>query len=158
MIKLCALLKPENILLGISASSKKRILELGAQTLSLLYNLDKKAIFDGLNARERLGSTYLGYGLAVPHCRMKDLDQPRALFIRLNDRLENSPESEPIEAFFFLLVPEEATDEHLQILAQISEIFSDEKEREILKEASTVAEFAEDIDKWCAQHPTDEEQ
>ena len=157
MIKLCALLKPDNILLGISASSKKRILELGAQTLSLLYHLDKKAIFDGLNARERLGSTYLGYGLAVPHCRMKDLDQPLALFIRLNDRLENNTDSEPIEAFFFLLVPEEETDEHLQILAQISEIFSDKQEREKLKEASTVAEFAEVINQWCAQHSDDKE-
>ena len=105
MIKLCALLKPENILLGISASSKKRILELGAQTLSLLYNLDKKAIFDGLNARERLGSTYLGYGLAVPHCRMKDLDQPRALFIRLNDRLENSPNPNQSKPSFFCSFP-----------------------------------------------------
>ena len=105
MIKLCALLKPDNILLGISASSKKRILELGAQTLSLLYHLDKKAIFDGLNARERLGSTYLGYGLAVPHCRMKDLDQPRALFIRLNDRLETIPSLNQLKPSFFCLFP-----------------------------------------------------
>ncbi len=153
MIKLCALLKPENILLGITASSKKRILELGAQTLSLLYNLDKKAIFDGLNARERLGSTYLGYGLSIPHCRMKEIDQPRVLFIRLNGPLENGPDSEPTEAFFFLLVPEEATEEHLQILAQVSELFSDEKERQKLKEAASGAEFAELLDQWCESHP-----
>lgn len=150
MIELCALLKPENILLGITASSKKRILELAAQTLGLLYGLDRKEIFDGLNARERLGSTYLGHGLAIPHCRMKNITEPRCLYIRLNGTLENGQDSEPTEAFFFLLVPEEATEEHLQILAQVADLFSNAEEREKLKEASSSAEFARLIQQWCA--------
>ena len=68
MNALCLLLKPENILLGISPSSKKRVFEQAAQALSLIYRLDRKEVFDALIAREKLGSTYLGYGISVTDC------------------------------------------------------------------------------------------
>ena len=79
---LCSLLKPDNVLLGISPSSKKRIFEQASQTLSLLYGLDKKEIFDGLFARERLGSTYLDHGIALPHCRLPNIKEPCCLFVK----------------------------------------------------------------------------
>jgi len=84
---LCSLLKPDNVLLGISPSSKKRIFEQASQTLSLLYGLDKKEIFDGLFARERLGSTYLDHGIALPHCRLPNIKEPCCLFVKLHGEL-----------------------------------------------------------------------
>ena len=75
---LCSLLKPDNVLLGISPSSKKRIFEQASQTLSLIYGLDRKEIFDGLFARERLGSTYLDHGIALPHSVSQILRSPAA--------------------------------------------------------------------------------
>ena len=102
---LCSLLKPDNVLLGISPSSKKRIFEQASQTLSLLYGLDKKEIFDGLFARERLGSTYLDHGIALPHCRLPNIKEPCCLFVKLHGELESDRPGEPSVSAFFFLIP-----------------------------------------------------
>lgn len=152
MIELCSLLKPENILLGIAASSKKRIFEMASQTLGLLYNLDRKEIFDGLTMREKLGSTYLGHGLSLPHCRIKGLDSPKALIIRLNGEIDNGAETDPTSIYFFLLAPMQACEEHLQILAQVADLFSSDKERNKLMTAMSSSEFAGVVSSWCELH------
>lgn len=150
MSSLCSLLKNENVLLGLAPGSKKRIFEQAAQTLSLLYGVQKKLVFDGLFARERLGSTYLGNGLALPHCRIAGLKEPCALFIRLHGTIEE--EEEPIHSFFFLIAPEEACEDHLKILSSIAGIFSDEKLREELFSAPNSESFCSLIRKWDASH------
>lgn len=150
MNPLCSLLKPENILLGIGASSKKRIFEQAAQTLSLLYGLEKKEVFDALIARERLGSTYLDHGVALPHCRLANLKEPRALYLRLHGSLPTGTDnSQEVHEFFFLLAPEDAASEHLQLLAAAAELFSDDAMREKLEKATTSENFYENLLEWC---------
>lgn len=152
MNALCLLLKPENILLGISPSSKKRVFEQAAQALSLIYRLDRKEVFDALIAREKLGSTYLGHGISLPHCRLPNLSQPCALFIRLHGQLDPARAGEePTHSLFFLLAPEEACSEHLELLAGAAEIFSDESIRTKLSQANTSEKFCEALNKWCAE-------
>ena len=103
---LCSLLKPDNVLLGISPSSKKRIFEQASQTLGLIYGLDRKEIFDGLFARERLGSTYLDHGIALPHCRLPNIKEPCCLFVKLHGELESDRPGEPAVSAFFRKRPQ----------------------------------------------------
>ena len=110
-----------------AASSKKRILEelagLLAQTTPELTPL---AVFERLLERERLGSTGLGQGIALPHARMAGVTNASGSFIKLEDNADfDAIDQQPVDLIFGLLVPEEATQEHLQLLAQLATLFSD---------------------------------
>ena len=95
--------------------------------------LDANAIVDFLNAREDLGSTALGAGVAIPHGRVKGLKQPIAAFMKLKDAIDlNAPDSEPVSTLIFLLVPEKATQQHLEILSSIAQLLSDPDTRQLL--------------------------
>lgn len=147
---LCKLLDCNNVLLGVAASSKKRIFEQASQTLSLLYGLDRKQIFDALFARERIGPTYIGHGFALPHCRLKELTEPKALFIRLHGEIDLGNSGEFLtHSLLFLLAPENAPEEHLNYLAAAAECFSDKHLREALNEASTPEQFCKILTPWC---------
>lgn len=153
MNRLCRLIKPDNVLLGIAPSSKKRIFEQAAQTLSLLYDVNKKEVFDALFARERLGSTYLDHGLALPHCRLSSLKEPCCLFMRLHGGLEGSrPGDPPVSSLLFLLVPESATSEHLELLSEAAALFSSEETRENLMNQTTAEGFCSKLHEWCEKH------
>ena len=143
---LCSLLKPDNVLLGISPSSKKRIFEQASQTLSLIYGLDRKEIFDGLFARERLGSTYLDHGIALPHCRLPNIKEPCCLFVKLHGELESDRPGEPAVS---------AASEHLALLASAAEVFSDDTLREKLLAASSADTFCGTLRSWCSVQPSD---
>ncbi len=155
MIPLSSLLQPDNVLIGITATSKKRIFEQAAQTLALLYELDKKLIFDALTQRERLGSTYFSNGIAFPHCRLPDLDSPKALLVRLNGTIEGNNEEEATRCFLFLLAPEDSANDHLIILAQAAALFGDEEQCNLLIEASTSEAFSELVVQWSEKNPPD---
>ena len=122
------LLSPERIRCDVKSSSKKRLLELISEELA--RNSDeftKREIFESLCARERLGSTGLGKGVAIPHGRITGLLQPVCAFIRLEDAIEfDATDGQPVDLAFALLVPEDSTEEHLQVLSQIAELFSDQ--------------------------------
>ena len=120
------LLGPERIACANEAGSKKRILEdLAALLCGNPSQTAKNDIFDALVSREKLGSTGLGKGVAIPHGRMASLAAPICAFIKLDTPVEfDASDGQAVDLIFALLVPEDSTEEHLQVLSTIAEIFS----------------------------------
>ena len=105
-----------------------------------------------LNAREDLGSTALGAGVAIPHGRVKGLKQPAAAFIKLKDPIEfAAPDGEPVSILIFLLVPEKATQQHLEILSSIAQLLSDPDARQFLEAANDPVKVRELLQQWGAK-------
>lgn len=121
------LLSPERIQFDVHSSSKKRLLELISRALARhSEDLSAREIFESLCARERLGSTGLGNGVAIPHGRVKGSDTVQASFIRLKKPLAfDAIDGEPVDLLFAMTVPEQCNEDHLKLLAQVAELFSD---------------------------------
>ncbi len=122
------LITPECVVCDEAITSKKRALErLGELIASHHSELTAGAIFDTLIGRERLGSTGLGHGVALPHGRLKQGERAIGAFIKLRQGIDfDAIDQQPVDLVFALLVPEHFTDEHLRILAHLAEMFSDE--------------------------------
>jgi PTS system nitrogen regulatory IIA component len=119
-------LNTQAISLDDTSQSKKRVLENAAHLLSGADAQQAEQIFARLLERERLGSTGLAAGVALPHARLPGLTQSRGTFIRLRQPVDfDSEDGQPVDLVFALLVPEEATDEHLQLLAALARLFRD---------------------------------
>ena len=131
------LLSPERIRLDVQSGSKKRLLELISEELA--RNTDefsKREIFESLIARERMGSTGLGKGVAIPHGRVKGSRHVQASFIRLKKPVPfDAADGEPVDLLFCLAVPEDCGEDHLRLLAQVAELFSDPDVLKELREA-----------------------
>ena len=117
----------ERIGCSVEAASKKRVLEqLGQRLAESVPGLTQDLVFDALLERERLGSTGLGKGIALPHARMAQVDQAIGACITLNQEVDfDAIDGEPVDLAFAMLVPHEATDEHLQLLSTLAQMFSD---------------------------------
>ena len=141
MKPLSHLLPPENILLDFQATSKKRVFEHIGLLFENNQGIGQRVVFDSLLARERLGSTGLGQGIAIPHGRIEGLRAPQGAFIRLASPVPfESPDGLPVSMLFALLVPEQAAEQHLQILAELAGLFSDRARREALQAAASIDE------------------
>lgn len=118
--------------------SKKAVLEHLAEILANdCAAITAHNAFNGLFAREKLGSTGLGHGISIPHGRMPGLKETRGAFLKLPNGVDyDAIDNQPVDMFFALIVPEESTDEHLMILAQLAEKFSDKGFLETLREQS----------------------
>jgi PTS system nitrogen regulatory IIA component len=136
------LLQPERLLLDSSAASKKRALEHLSELLATAdESLAAGKVFDSLLVRERLGSTGLGYGVAIPHARHIGAREAIGAFVRLSQPADfDAIDAERVDLVFGLLVPEECTDEHVQLLAELAELFSNPVVREKLRRATTAAD------------------
>ena len=111
--------------------------------------IDADQVVEFLNAREALGSTALGAGVAIPHGRVKGLKQPIAAFIRLKNPIDfAAPDGEAVSMLIFLLVPEKATQEHLEILSSIAQLLSDADARKILSTESDSGKICQLIQNW----------
>jgi PTS system nitrogen regulatory IIA component len=131
------LLSVEDILLDLDATSKKRLFEEVARLFEQRHGLDPTMVIESLSAREKLGSTGLGQGVAIPHARVKGLHHAIAAFVRLRSAIAfDAPDGKPVSELFVLLVPEQATEEHLQMLAEIAQMFCDKRFRELLRAAA----------------------
>jgi PTS system nitrogen regulatory IIA component len=121
------LLSPGRILAGVRINSKKRLLELISETLGQKNKtLSSREIFESLCAREHLGSTALGNGVAIPHGRIKNTTVVEALFIQLVKPLPfDADDGKPVDLIFALTVPEHCTEDHSKLLSNIAERFSD---------------------------------
>lgn len=141
-MQLVDILDNDRIVLDASISSKKSLLEKAAELLALSSDTaDQRAIFDGLCQRERLGSTGLGHGVAIPHCRVEQSGVSGA-FIRLRRPIDfDSPDSEKVDLFFALAVPSQCSETHLRLLASIAELFSDEQRRNHFRSAELEADL-----------------
>ena len=131
------LLSPERILCDVHSSSKKKLLETISEELARNSDeLSKREIFESLCARERLGSTGLGKGVAIPHGRVKGTQHVEVSFIRLSKPLPfDASDGEPVDLLFALAVPEDCGEDHLKLLAQVAELFSDPDLLRDLREA-----------------------
>jgi nitrogen PTS system EIIA component len=128
---------------ALDIASKKRLLE-GLAGLLATGNprLDPDLVFERLLDRERLGSTGLGHGIALPHARVKEVGEPMGAFIATAQGLDyDAVDGEPVDLAFALLVPETATEEHLQLLALLAGLFSDPQIRSRLRAATTPADL-----------------
>jgi PTS system nitrogen regulatory IIA component len=140
MNPLANLLSAEQVLLDLEASSKKRVFEQAGMLFEARLGLARSTIFDSLFAREKLGSTGLGQGVAIPHGRIKGLKQAAGAFLRLATPVPfDSPDGRPVDLLFVLLVPEQATEQHLQILSELAQRFSERAFREKLQAAPDTA-------------------
>ena len=136
MSQLSELLPLANIVLDLEVSSKKRIFEHAGLVFENNQGIARSAVFDSLFSREKLGSTGLGRGIAIPHGRIKGLKEACGAFFRLTTPVPFDAEDDvPVTLLFVLLVPEQATEQHLQILSELAERFSDRSCREALASA-----------------------
>jgi PTS system nitrogen regulatory IIA component len=136
MTNLSKILSLESVLLDLEVSSKKRAFEQAGLIFENNFGIARSTVSDNLFARERLGSTGLGHGVAVPHGRIKgstSLKAPLAAFVRLAEPIPfESPDGQPVNLLFFLLIPDHVTQQHLEILSEIAEMFSDDAFRTAL--------------------------
>ena len=138
-------LDKQRILLLKEISSKKRVFELLGETLAAdLEDVQAAQIVDGLIARERLGSTALGEGVAIPHCRVDNIDHIRCAIIKLDHPVEfDAPDGGDVSIICALVVPTEATEEHLQTLASLAEFLAKPSNRESLRNCENEQELLE---------------
>ncbi|MEO1331037.1 MAG: PTS IIA-like nitrogen regulatory protein PtsN [Pseudomonadota bacterium] len=126
-MELTELASPEGVIPNLKATSKKQLLQELAQRAGSLYGAEPRALFDALLERERLGSTGMGRGVAIPHCRMAGVERMCALFARLETPVEfEAVDGEPVDLVFLLIAPEACGSDHLKALARVSRAMRDE--------------------------------
>ena len=137
------LLSPGRILVGVRISSRKRLLELISETLAKKNKeLNSREIFESLCAREQLGSTGLGDGVAIPHGRINGTQDVEALFLRLIKPLPfDADDGKPVDLIFALAVPKHCTEDHSKLLSSIADRFSDPELLERLRNAADANEI-----------------
>ncbi len=149
-MKLAQLINKESVVCNADVSSKKRALEFLADLLAgASETADALDIFQHLTEREKLGSTSLGHGVAIPHARTSGSDKAIGAFIKLEQGIDfDSPDNKPTDLLFALMVPEHYTDEHLEILSGLASCFSDEALCQNLRSATTSKELYDRLTGW----------
>ncbi|HMM53872.1 MAG TPA: PTS IIA-like nitrogen regulatory protein PtsN [Candidatus Desulfobacillus sp.] len=149
MNQIAKLLPLANVEAGLEASSKKRVFEQAGILFENNQGIGRSVVFDSLFAREKLGSTGLGQGVAIPHGRIKGLKEATGAFLRLSAPVQfDAPDGKPVSLLFVLLVPEQATEQHLQILSELAQMFSDRGFREQLLAATDAAALHSLFCRW----------
>ena len=149
-MNLIAKLLPEaNVLIDLDVSSKKRVFEQVGLLFENNNSVARSEVFDSLFAREKLGSTGLGQGIAIPHGRIRGLKEAMGAVVRMRHPIPfDAPDAQNVAIIFVLLVPDRATDMHLQILSELAQMFSEKPFREQLLSAPTAAELHRLITQW----------
>ena len=149
MNRLSQILPPTQVLVSVEATSKKRAFEAAGLLFENQQGLNRALITDSLFARERLGSTGLGHGVAIPHGRIKGLKAPMAAVFQLAAPIGfDAPDEQAVALLIFLLVPEAATQKHLEILSEIAELLGDGALRERLKSSTDASQLHLLIASW----------
>jgi PTS system nitrogen regulatory IIA component len=152
MNRLAAILPLEQVLTGTDIASKKRVFEEVGFLFESQHGLSRALVTDSLFSRERLGSTGLGDGVAVPHGRIKGLKLPLAAVLLLEQAIGfDAPDNQPVDLLIFLLVPEAATQKHLELLSEIAALLSDESRREAMRRSGTADALHALIRDWPGQ-------
>jgi nitrogen PTS system EIIA component len=148
------LISPANVLVDLEVSSKKRLFEQVGLLFENQHGLARSLVFDSLFARERLGSTGLGQGVAIPHGRIKGLKEALGAFVRVAQPVPfDAPDGNPVSLVFVLLVPEKATEKHLQLLSELAQMFSDKPLRESMALAPDAAALHQLVTSWQPDAP-----
>src|SRR3982074_2166884 len=150
------LLRADHIVLDLQVSSKKRLFEQAGLIFENNQGVARSLVFDSLFARERLGSTGLGQGVAIPHGRIKGLKEAVGAFVRLARPVAfDAPDGNPVNLVFLLLVPEQATEQHLRVLSELAQMLSDRGLRERLSTDTDAGTLHQHITAW-QPHVTDQ--
>ena len=143
------LLRVEDIVLNVDVSSKQALLQHIAALLAHRRGLTATEVFDSLAAREELGSTALGHGVAIPHARMAQCGVPGAVFVRTKFGIPfDAPDGKPVSFFLGLLVPKQANERHLKLLAAAAGMFSDRSFRDQLRACTDAAAVSRLFATW----------
>ncbi|MDD2054652.1 PTS IIA-like nitrogen regulatory protein PtsN [Pseudomonas putida] len=139
MIRLENILTPGRSLVNVPGGSKKRVLEQIANLIGReVPDLATQDVYESLIAREKLGSTGFGNGIAIPHCRLKGCEAPISALLHLDAPIDfDAIDGAPVDLLFVLLVPEAATDAHLELLRQIASMLDRKDVRDQLRSASS---------------------
>ena len=150
------LLSPSRVAVGASVTSKKRLLELLARLLADSAGQDReRLLFDSLCTREKLGSTGLGHGIAIPHGRSTAIGSATGAFVRLAEPVDfGAADGKPVDLVFALAVPEHFSNQHLLLLSQLAEMFSDAPFTERLRGASDAQALLGLLSAWQLAHAT----
>jgi len=149
MNQIAELLPAGNIVLDLEAATKSQLFAMVGDLFAASGDFVPSTVAASLAAREKLGSTGLGQGIAIPHGRLKGLSEARGAFVRLKAPIPfDAPDGKPVSQVFVLLVPGHATDHHLLLLSELAQMFSERNFREDLAAVKTVAEMASLFAKW----------
>lgn len=150
------LLPTTNVVTNLDASSKKRVFEQAGLLFENNHGISRSTVFDSLLARERLGSTGLGHGIAIPHGRIKGLKTATGAFFRLTAPVQfDAPDGKPVSLLFILLVPEQANEQHLQLLSELAQMFSERNFRDALGAAPDAATVHNLFANWGPHAPNE---
>ncbi len=156
MNQIAKLLPPENVVIDLEASSKKRLFEQAGLLFENNQGIARSQVYDALFAREKLGSTGLGQGIAIPHGRIKGLKGAIGCFLRLKTPVQfDAPDGQPVGLAFVLLVPEAATEYHLLVLSELAQMFSERGFREQLSAAQDAAAVHSLFLNWQVDAPAE---
>ena len=145
-----SLLSSEDVVLGLTVTDAKRACEEIALLAARRRHIDDQLVFRALWRREQSGSTALGHGIAIPHARLPGITDPAVLFARTKVPIPfGAPDHQPVSDFLVILVPEHATEEHLRILATVSEMFSDRAFRDRLQAATEPLAIQRLFGRWA---------
>ena len=140
MTRIGRLLSSDDVVVELDVPDKLRALEEVASMIARRHKIDSALVLHALWRREQIGSTGLGHGIAVPHARIAGIAEPIVLLMRTKYPIEfNAPDRKPVSILFVILVPENANNEHLQILATVAKMFSDQSFRDRLEAATDTA-------------------
>jgi PTS system nitrogen regulatory IIA component len=146
---LSRLLPLNHVVLDLDVSSKKRLFEQVGLLFENSRQIPRARVFDALFDREKLGSTGLGYGVAVPHGRVRAIKEPVCAFVRTAAPVPfESPDGAPVSLVFAMLVPEHATEAHLEILSELAQMFSDASLRDALAATADIQAAHRLITEW----------
>ena len=149
MNRIADLLPQRNVAVGVDAANKRDLFGAIAELFATTGDLTRSAVVDALAAREKLGSTGLGQGIAIPHGRIRGLSEAKGAFVRLKTPIAfDSPDGKPVAQVFVLLVPAQATEKHLQLLSELAQMFSEASFRESLASPTDVNGVREAFDSW----------
>src|SRR5215212_5805945 len=143
------LLPAQNVVVDLDVGSKKRVFEHAGLLFENNQNVARTQVFESLFAREKLGSTGLGQGIAIPHGRIKGLKEAVGAVVRTRQPIPfDAPDAQNVSIIFVLLVPDRATDMHLQILSELAQMFSEKAFREQLLNAPSATELHRLVTDW----------
>jgi nitrogen PTS system EIIA component len=147
------LLRPGHVVIDLDVASKKRVFEQVGLLFENSQQISRGVVFDSLFSRERLGSTALGHGIAIPHGRVKGLREATGAFVRTKNPIPfDAPDGKPVTLIFVILVPEHATEHHLQILGELAQMFSDADFRAALEQCESVEKAHRILTQWTPPH------
>ena len=154
MNRLTPLLPPAHVSLDMDVGSKKRLFEQIGLLFENSRQIPRARVFDSLFDREKLGSTGLGYGVAIPHGRLKNIKETLCAFVRTKTPVPfESPDGQPVQLVLAMLVPEHATEQHLELLSDLAQMFSDRVLRDRLLAAGDVEAAHRLLTQWSPYAP-----